>query len=233
MWTVPKAWEGETVFIFGGGPSLRGFDPERLRGRRTIVINRMVLPVDANRRSVDSPLFDRSRLLWPGVPWADVLFFADYSWWKRDEAAILQVWHGSRIVTSNRQGRKDPRLLPLEITGQIGLERRPNGLRSGGNSGHQAMNLAYHFGARRIVLLGFDQKTDDRVTHAHGGYAGSHVSEVMYRDHQRHVFQMVMTPNFERIGRELLKEGVEVLNACPDSAIPWFEKIPLEGIERL
>ena len=35
-----KAWEGKPCFIIGGGPSLEGFDWNRLKGKRTIGINR-------------------------------------------------------------------------------------------------------------------------------------------------------------------------------------------------
>ncbi|MBP2232558.1 hypothetical protein J2847_005887 [Azospirillum agricola] len=39
LWTVPRMWGGETVFILGAGPSLRSFDRSLLLGRRVMVIN--------------------------------------------------------------------------------------------------------------------------------------------------------------------------------------------------
>lgn len=37
MWRVPRAWDGETCFILGGGASLAGFEAARLRGRGRVV----------------------------------------------------------------------------------------------------------------------------------------------------------------------------------------------------
>ena len=34
------SWSGRRCFIVGGGPSLKGFDFERLRGERVIAINK-------------------------------------------------------------------------------------------------------------------------------------------------------------------------------------------------
>ena len=45
----------------------------------------------------------------------------------------------------------------LKNTGQRGLERQRTGLRTGLNSGAAAINLAVHFGATRILLLGYDK----------------------------------------------------------------------------
>src|SRR5262245_11725062 len=42
------AWRGYRCFLIGGGPSLKAFDFSRLRGQRTIAINRSIEFVDAN-----------------------------------------------------------------------------------------------------------------------------------------------------------------------------------------
>ena len=58
-------WTGQTCCILGGGPSLRGFAADRLRGRRVIGINEAGLTL---------------------VPWCDVLMWADQRWldWNKD-----------------------------------------------------------------------------------------------------------------------------------------------------
>lgn len=38
-YAIPPVWLGETVWIIGGGTSLRGFDWEGIRGRRIIGCN--------------------------------------------------------------------------------------------------------------------------------------------------------------------------------------------------
>ena len=51
-----------------------------------------------------------------------------------------------------------PAIRMIENTGSDGLEPRPTGVRTGGSDGYQAINLAFHFGVKRIVLLGYDMK---------------------------------------------------------------------------
>ena len=41
--TVPKLYDGETIYIIGGGPSLKNFKFESLHGCRTIAINKAIL----------------------------------------------------------------------------------------------------------------------------------------------------------------------------------------------
>ena len=41
--TIQRKFEGETVYIIGGGPSLKNFDFRQLAGARTIAINKAML----------------------------------------------------------------------------------------------------------------------------------------------------------------------------------------------
>ena len=80
FWPVPREWEGETVFIVGGGPSVLGVDLEVLRGRRVIVINSSVY----------------------AVPWADFLYFGDWRWWNEPENQAAVASFAGRVVTVSR-----------------------------------------------------------------------------------------------------------------------------------
>jgi hypothetical protein len=55
-------------------------------------------------------------------------------------------------------GHGRPDVAKLENTGDRGLELAPTGIRTGKNSGYQAINLAVHLGATRILLLGYDMQ---------------------------------------------------------------------------
>ena len=210
--------------MFGGGPSLKNFDPERLAGRRRIAINRIVLPVDVAGRTVTDSAFDPADLRWPGIRDADVLYFGDRSWWQKDGPAVLAFFRGKYIVTSSRATA--PNILNVMNTGMMGLETKTTGVRSGSNSGYQAINLAYHFGVRRIVLLGFDQNILAGESHVHGGYG-------MAPESVQHVLQARMLPFFAHLVKPLAKAGVEVLNASPESALTWWPKITLDEAARL
>jgi hypothetical protein len=199
-WAVPREWGGETCFLLGGGPSLRNFDASVLRGRRVIAINRSF------------------RL----APWADVLYFCDRTWWLSDGAEVLRDFTGKYIVTIAAV-KNEPRIRILENSGPGGLELAPTGLRHGTNSGFQSINLAFHFGARRIVLLGFDQKIEGNATHWHGGYGVA--PEVVH-----HAIKARMLPYFPTLVEPLKSLGVEVWNATPGSALDCWPRVELAEI---
>lgn len=77
------------------------------------------------------------------------------------------------------------------------------GLPRGGNSGYQAVNLAYQLGAKTILLLGFDMKG----TH----YFGNH-PDGLVQDSPFHNF----IESFKTITE------VEIINCSPDSALTCF-----------
>jgi uncharacterized Rossmann fold enzyme len=93
------------------------------------------------------------------------------------------------------------------------------GLRDGGNSGYAAINLAYHLGAKRIVLLGFDMQTNGKETHWHEGYPSTADTETMAR---------LMVPNFDTLIDPLEKRKVKVYNASQISKLESFPKISIE-----
>jgi hypothetical protein len=130
--TVPKLWPGCTMTILGGGPSLTPEDVryvgERPHLTRVIAIKEAYLL----------------------APWADVLYACDHSWWR--------YYTGAPTFTGLKYTLEAPYpgVVQLQNTGKAGLELDPSGLRTGHNSGYQAINLAVHLGATRIVLLGFD-----------------------------------------------------------------------------
>lgn len=163
---------------------------------------------------------------WQLVPWADVLYAGDREWWSnygggmtfagdrytRNEWA--SVWFHAKHVRSC----PDNALCNTvhRCTGQ-GLCRIPNTIHLGGNSGYQAINLAYHLGARSIVLLGFDMHREGGA-HWHGDHPGLNVPEVhlpVWRDR--------MAP----LANDLRREGVKVVNATPGTALECFPKMDL------
>jgi hypothetical protein len=214
-WSVPREWAGDTAFLIGGGPSLRGFPVDRLRGRgRVIVINRMVLPCEE----------------WPGVPWADVLHFCDCSFWVSFRDQILPLWQGGRITTlcngymveagavvAARMYPGDG-LLRLARAPRLGLSNDPRRLSHGSSSGYQAINLAYLFGATRIVLLGFDLQFAGDRTHTHAGYGIRQATLSHQLGVHASAFPFLVEP--------LERAGVEVLNASPNSALTCWPRIP-------
>ncbi len=199
-WSAPRLWPGATVVCLGGGPSLTQAQVDFIRGRgRVIAVN------------------DAYQL----APWAEVLYACDWRWWRKLDG--VPDFAGLKVTLSNSRGHLDayPDIEILENTGTEGLERAPTGLRTGRNGGYQAINLAVHLGAARVLLLGYDMKPDAAGrTHWFGDHADWPT--------RPGVFETVMLPHFPGLARELRILGVAVVNCTPDSALEAFDKLPLE-----
>lgn len=97
---------------------------------------------------------------------------------------------------------------------------RPGHIGDGGNSGFQAINLAAQFGARRIVLVGFDMRLDQGV-HWHGRHPpGLNNPRLTHLPDWR--------VRIDRAAHVLAARGIEAVNASPVSALTAFPFVPLE-----
>lgn len=185
----------KTFALIGGGPSLTQADVDLLRNRCFVIA-----------------INDAYRL----APWADVLYAADQKWW---------TWHngvpGFTGPKYSIDGGYNPVTQPgvqvLRNTGFDGLELDPSGLRTGFNSGYQALNLAVHFGAKRILLLGYDMSVNGRQTHWFGHHPDLEPSPY---DKMRAAFDTLVQP--------LAELGVEVLNCSRRTALQTFPIVSLE-----
>lgn len=201
MERVPKQFPGSTIVCVASGPSLTRQDAERCA---------RVAPVIA--------VNDGYRL----VPNAVALYACDAKWWTwHDEA--LKTFHGAKwsLQTSNwgRVRARFPDVRLLRNTGTQGIETDPAGLRTGHNSGYQAINLAVHYGATRIVLLGYDMQTLNGRTH----FFGDHPQR---QDSPYEMFRRAFASAVD----DLKALGVTVLNCSRTSALTCFPRVPLESV---
>ncbi len=192
--TVPVLWPGGTVACLATGPSLTQADVDAVRGHVDGVI--------AISDAIDL------------APWADVLYSCDGKWWG---------WRkGMPSYTGPKYALKDDArkwvsqgVQVLKHTGRTGLDLSPDGLRGGGNSGYQAINLAVHMGAKRVLLLGYDMQ-------------GSHFFG-RHPDGTAPAFQMCLAL-FPSIVKPLADAGVEVINCSRKTAITCFPREPLDAV---
>lgn len=191
--TVPRLWPGQTVAILASGPSLAPAD--------IALVIAAGLPILAIKEA--------QRL----APAADVLYACDAKWW-RHFGPSLAGYHGFRYALE-----PTPYAQQLRNSGFTGLELDPTALRTGKNSGYQAVNLAVHFGAARIILLGFDMQPGKTGDHFFGAHTYPGAVEPRYLDF-RELFQTIVEP--------LKAAGVEVLNATPGSALEAFPRVSIE-----
>ena len=185
-------WPGETFVVVAGGPTAAEAPLPSLRDRCRVIAVK-----------------DAIRL----VPWADVLYACDAKWWRHHDGAGYQ---GPRFSVDPAAARW---ATVLRNTGILGLETDPSGLRTGKNSGYQAINLAVHLGAAKVVLVGFDMKPDARGRHH---WFGSHPYPTLDPPHA------ALREYFHTICQPLKDLGVEAVNATPGSALDCFPRVPLD-----
>ena len=149
---VARRWPGSVIVCIGGGPSLTLADTSHVgRSRvRAVAIN------------------DAYRLL----PGADVLYACDAKWWQWHDG--VPEFHGRCYALESGASRWGVSI--LQQAGERGLEDWPGGLRTGRNSGYQAINLAYHLGASRIALLGYDCRHIRGKKHFFGNHTGKNMN---------------------------------------------------------
>jgi hypothetical protein len=222
-WKIPKIWEGETAFILGGGAS---------------VISQFGIPqsvVQSVRKgnvpmSVYSPFMESLHdLKIIGVNsafkiggWMDYVYFMDkdYMLTNRGELAV----YPNPVVSPLLYSEGESWCNTVKASKESGICTIPNTVAYNHNSGWGAVNLAYHLGARRIVLIGFDMKIINKKQHFHGDYINSKLvrTEESKMGFSKH---LNVVPAIVKDAKRL---GVEIINTSMKSAIKQFKKVPLK-----
>lgn len=181
-------WRGLTVAVLASGPSMseRVVETVRAAGIRAIAIN------------------DTHRL----APWADMLYAADEEWWRIHPEAL--DFRGLLVSVSEIPG-----VLKLQNSGVEGFEQHQIAVRTGGNSGYQAVHIAIHARAARVLLCGFDMSNRAGL-HWHGAHAAP----------LRNTDQGSYSRWTERFAA-LRGRGAEIINCTPQSAITCFPSMDL------
>lgn len=212
FWKPPEMWADQTVYIIGGGPSVL----------RT-----------ALHRIHDRPVIGTNNAFTLG-PWVDVTFFGDRKWW--DDHGMDLLRHPGMIITC----LPNAPFTSLSRVKQLKMERRRLGIWTktrdticwNQNSGAAAINLAILLGAARVVLLGFDFKTDKE----RGLREGHSWHEFHTSIPQQDIYTNKFLKSMKCIKKDLVQlnesgtwpRQVEVLNATPDSALKEFPMVSLE-----
>jgi len=153
------------------------------------------------------------------IPEAALLYACDRRWWRWHEGGVAN-FRGLKVTTDRHAATEHPDLLWVEGAHQPGLSRDRARIHYGQNGGYQAINLAYHLGARRIVLLGYDlQRGPGGETHWFGHHPDRAVSAYAS-----------WLPLFRRLAVELAAEGIEVINCSRATALDAFPREPLEDV---
>lgn len=142
------------------------------------------------------------------APWADMLYAADSSWWSFHGAEALK-FAGLKVTV--QESVPHPAVLGLRHSGAEGFDDDPECLRTGGNSGYQAIHIAAHAGAKRILLCGFDM--------GGGHWHGDHPKPLRNTPPPTYARWI---ERFKTLAPELAQRGIAVVNCTPKSALRCF-----------
>lgn len=185
FWRAPRLWPGGTAYILGGGPSLAAVDVARLQGQHVIAINNAAIDL---------------------APWAEVMWWTDRQWLEWNLGDIPKHAGSLKVARIAPDGKVPFAVHVVRHERHKPLSRDPSAV-AGYCGGGGCINLAYHFGAARIVLFGFDMRP---VGHWHDRHL---------KPTRDHMYAERYIPALRRMAPELTAEGVEVLNASPGSAL--------------
>jgi len=185
---VPRLWPDATLACVANGPSLCQEDLTLLRER--------AIPILA----VNSAIFH--------APWAPVLYAPDAKWWG---------WHGAAAAALPAMGytlspevaAQYPHVACLDFAHEPGISWDRGRIHTNGHGGAQAINLAAHFGPRRIVLLGYDMRPAADGRH-HAGAEHPDGSHVRYEQ---------WLSVYAELRRALMAQRIMLLNASRATAI--------------
>jgi len=188
-------WRDECVAIVASGESTK---------RTNVSLTRDRMHVLAVKANIDV------------VPWAEVVYGCDEMWWNMRKG--LPKYDGIKIAHAPTVVSRYPEVKKVEVdTRDLILVDKPLTIGNGGNSGFQAINLAVQFGAKDIILVGFDVKGQ----HWYGR------NQAPMNNPDTLNFQRWLK-GFDNVAPSLRMMGVTVVNTSPDSAIKCFVKAGLE-----
>lgn len=204
------SWKGQRCFIVGGGPSLKGFDFNRLRGERVIAVNKAY--------------FD--------APFADIMFAMDRPLLDLITSCKLgenyrqafELFSGTKLWLDLSGYSYPAGIYSVPSAGEIGWTKHlKEGLYHGQNSGYGALNLAMVLGANPIYLLGYDCSLGpDGKKNYHDGYPSGRNPDALNRFLEAF-----------KVGARMISPEHDIINLNPDSALRCFEFGDIDEIHDL
>jgi len=198
-----KMLGGNRFFLIASGPSLTQDQVDHVRGKgKVLVIN-------------DNYLL---------APWADYLYFCDETWfnWHKDRKEFKEFKGKKYSQTESWRDNKEAIACGTTFIAsehKDGLSTNPDKIYQGSNSGYQAINLAYHLGAREIILIGYDMQFTQGKAH----WFGDHPNNVKSNYNTWMRF-------YERLAKDAKKLGLKIINCTKETALTCFPREDLNGI---
>lgn len=203
---IPAAWQGDTAVLIGGGPSLTAGQVNTVKTAwsfgecRVIGINRA----------------------YEIAPWVDALYASDDTFWTNNIDAIRSLNIALLFAYDGPSAEKYglwhiPGPHPTGGANNVleGLSDDPRYIYTGAHSGYAALNLAYHLGAARILLLGYDCKYGaGGRKHWHDDHIGANNA----------ADALAWAAHYPSTLAQLRRRQVTVINCTPDTDLDCFPK---------
>lgn len=198
---------GQSATIIGGGPSLKGFDFNRLKGKSNIIaINRA----------------------FHYVPFADACFSEDVRFIEEYGADLNRfsgrvIWHCLRGLDHERGFKACTKVTTIrELRDDKYWSKDLSSLSFSSNSAIGAINLAEILGCHTIYLLGIDCRSDGPVLeNFHTDYPQGWQVGAMNAYSWKSDFEHWVAPNCKA-------DVVNVINPAYESAVECWTKITLD-----
>lgn len=205
------AWKNKECFIVGGGPSLRGFDWSKLKGRRTIGINRAF------------EMFEPTIIFSMDTRYLQWIMSDKYGADARRKFELSKAYK-CWLLTYKAILPDNIFIIRVHKNYETGYKAftssMKQGLGHGHNSGYGALNLACCLRANPIYLLGFDMKHQGSITHWHKGHPRPQPDFVIKN----------FISYFQHSAWKIKHMGIRVINLCPGSALNCFPKLRIEEV---
>lgn len=159
---------------------------------------------------------------WQWAPWAWAMYGADYQWWEKNADKVREFAGRKFAIDEGAAHRHNLEVLPCEdIQCPLpGLSTNPKVLRHGYSGGFQGMQIARAFGAKKILLLGFD----------YGATGQSHGVAATISDTWSDFNLMIQS--FKQAVPLLNGEGIRVINCTRATSLNCFECMSVEDALR-
>lgn len=155
---------------------------------------------------------------WQKARWATVHYACDYLWWRTYIALIHKAGAIPKCWTQDRTSAEKYGLHWVRQSARPGLGKKE--IQVNGNSGFAAVNLAYLFGCRRIILVGYDMQLGPKgERHWHPDHIAPLVQKSQFGE---------WVHKSALLARELKDADCSVFNCTPGSALTAFKTADLQ-----
>lgn len=198
FWEVPLLG-WDKVAIIGGGHSLKGADWNNIRSLASTYH------------------FIGTNAAYKLGNWIEMIVFGDKKFWDWNKEELVSF--SNPVIAVNEDLMREG----IKTTHRLGIgwetNRKRRRIAWNSNSGAAAINLAALLGAEKIILLGFDMKLS---SDGENNWHEYHKTPTLRPEFGKFINR------FRYVDEGCKESRIKVINANPDSALPYFPKMSIE-----